>query len=245
VGILDFVKRKSPVEKAQKQLCEAYAQPEYRRGAMEKLIEIGTEEAYDALLRRFTFVASGQIADEDEKSDLVDELVRIGKPAIEPLKRYIRREKQIAFAVRALARVVEKSELMAFLVETLSGYEPLDHRSTQQKTTLVMEIGEFGGPEHAPAILPYLKDHHDDVQFQVIVAIEKFKNAETRTALAELCVGDAHSARIQRRAGQALADLEWSVKEYFDRFNPELKSEYLIGKKGQLVHKKSAEEKPS
>jgi HEAT repeat protein len=245
VGILDFVKRKSPVEKAQKQLCEPYNQPEYRRQAMDKLLEIGTEEAYDALLRRFTFVASGNIADEEEKSDLVDELVRVGKPAIEPIKRYLRREKQIAFPVRALARIVEKAELLTFLIETLGAYEPLDHRSTQQKTTLVMELGEFGGPEHASAIVPYLQDHHDDVQFQAIVSLEKFKNPETRASIAELCIGDTHSARIQRRAAQALADLEWSVKEYFDRMGAELKSEYLLGKKGQLVHKKTAEAKPS
>src|SRR5262249_35428936 len=154
---------------------------------------------------------------------------------LEPIKRYIRREKQIAFPVRALARIIDKSEVIAFLLETLRAYEPLDHRSTQQKTTLVMELGELGGPEQATAIVPYLDDHHDDVQFQAIVALERFKNPETRTNLAELCCGDAHSARIQRRAAQALADLEWSVKDHYDRMSAELKAEYLLGKKGYLI----------
>lgn len=245
MGLLDFVKRKSPIEKLQKALCEPFSQPEYRRQAMEKLLEIGTEEAYDALLRRYTFVASGGIADEEEKSDLVEELVRLGQKVVPALHRYIRVEKQIAFPTRALARIVERPELMTFLVDTLRAYEPLDHRSTAAKTTLVMEIAEFGGPEHADAVVLYLRDHHDDVQFQAIVALEKFKKPDTRNPLAELCCSEAHSARIQRRAAQALAELEWPVKEHYERMTPEVKGDYLLGKKGNLVLRKNAAEEKS
>lgn len=242
MGILDLVKRKSPIEKAQKQLCEPFSQPDYRRQAMDKLLEIGSEDAYDALLRRFTFSASGQIADEDEKNDLVEQLVKIGQPAVGPLKRFIKTEKQIAFPMRALSRIIQPEEMQSFLLETLRAYEPLDHRSHMSKTTLVMAIADWGTAAQAEAIVPYLKDHHDDVQFQVIVALEKFKVPETRVALCEVCAGDTHSARIQRRAAQALLELGWAVKDHYDRFNAELKSEYLLGKKGNLVKKKVAEE---
>jgi HEAT repeat protein len=245
VGFLDLVKRKSPIEKAQKALCEPYAQPDARRQAMEKLIEIGTEEAYDALLKRYTINASGQIADEDEKSDLVDELVRIGKATVPSLKRFIKGEKQLAFPIRALSRIVERPDLLSFLSETLRAYEPLDHRSTQAKVSLIMAVSDFGGPEHAEAIAPYLNDHHDDVQFQAILALEKFKKPETRPALCEVLISETHSARVQRRAAQALSDLEWSVKDYYDRLNADLKAEYLLGKKGYLVKKKAGEAEAS
>lgn len=238
VGLLDIVKRKSPVEKAAKAVREPYSQPEYRREAMEKLLAIGTEEAYDALLQRFTFNASGQIADEAEKRDLVEELVRIGQPTVLSLKKFIRGEKHVAFPIRALARILPRPELLAFLTETLHAYEPLDHRSTQAKATLIIAIADFGETDHATAVVPYLDDHHDDVQFQAIVALEKFKNSETRSALAGVCVADTHAARIQGRAAQALVELEWSVKDLFDRFSPEVKAEYLVGKKGNLVRKK-------
>ena len=65
MGLLDFIKPKSALEKAAAQVREPYAQPEYRRGAMDKLFEIGTDEAYRALLKRFTISAHGQIADAD------------------------------------------------------------------------------------------------------------------------------------------------------------------------------------
>src|SRR5688572_26792129 len=101
VGIFDVLKRKSPIEKLAKEVKEPFAQPEYRREAMEKLFKMGTEEAYQALLMRFTVAASGAIADEDEKREMVDRLVEVGAPALGPVKTFIRTQQKITFPVRA------------------------------------------------------------------------------------------------------------------------------------------------
>src|SRR5687768_9217397 len=103
MGLFDVLKRGSPIERAQKDLREPYAQPEVRRAAMGKLLELATEEAYSALLVRFTFNCHGHIADEAEKRDLVDELVKVGRPAIEPLRRFIEKEKAVQFPIRAIS----------------------------------------------------------------------------------------------------------------------------------------------
>lgn len=237
VGLLDLIKPKSALEKAAKAIREPYSQPEYRREAMHKLIEMGTDESYAALLQRFTFNSHGQIADEDEKNDLVEELVRLGDKVLPALKKFIETEKAIAFPIRALSRIVDKTALMEFLIAALKRYEPLDHRSTAAKTTLVSAIHDHGGTQHAPAVAPYLDDHHDDVQFQAIVALERFNNVESRDALANVCIGDTHSTRIQARAAQALADLEWTVKDVYDRFHGDVKSAFILSKKGHLVRK--------
>ena len=155
MGLLDFIKPKSPLVKAAEQVREVYAQPEYRRGAMDKLFEIGTDEAYRALLKRFSINANGQIADESEKRDLVDQLVSLGEPVLEPLKDFVRTEKKaLSFPIRALTRILEKEEAIAFLRETLEGYEPLDHRSTHAKTALVITLGELVDAEHADIFVP-------------------------------------------------------------------------------------------
>lgn len=242
MGFLDLIKPKSALEKAAKQVREPYAQPEYRRAAMEKLLELGTEEAYAALLMRFTYNANGQIADESEKRDLVDELVRVGKPALPSLQKFIATEKAVALPIEALRRMLPPAEALAFLQKTLQSYEPLDHRSTQQKISLVFALAELGGPEVALSLVPYLDDHHDDVQFQVIGALERLKNEATGPALAKVCVGDAHAGRVQRAAAQALANLGWPAKEHYDAWSAEVKADYLIGKKGQVVKKGTAVE---
>ncbi len=242
MGLLDFIKPKSALEKAAAQVREVYAQPEYRRGAMDKLFELGTAEAYKALLARFTINANGQIADESEKRELVDRLVETGAPVMEPLKTFIKEEKAITFPIRAFKRMVGKEKALSFLIEVLQSYEPLDHRSTHQKITLIPNIADLADASHAAALTPYLQDHNDDVQFQTIVALEKLANEETREAMLEVCTSDEYAARIQRRAAQALVDLGWSAKSHYDRFMDELKVKYLLGKKGQLIKKAAPEE---
>ena len=237
MGVFDVFKRQNPIERAVKDLREPFAQPEVRRAAMGTLLEIATDEAYYGLLVRFTFNASGHIADESEKRDLMQELVKVGRPAVDPLKRFIEKEKAISFPLRTLAQIMDREEALDFMTTALKKLEPLDHRTTEQKKALIVAIADLGKPEQAPVVVPYLKDHNDDVQAQAVETLEKLKNVETYSALVEVCVGDAHAARIQRRAAQVLEALEIPLKAEFEKFNGELRSEYLLTKKGTLAKK--------
>ncbi len=242
MGLLDFLKPKSALQKASEQIREAYAQPDYRRTAMDKLFEIGTDEAYAALLQRFTYNANGQIADETEKKDLVDELGDVGEPVLPALKAFIQKEQQLAYPIRALVKIVGKEAARDFLLETLQRYDPLDHRSTKSKISLMIAVGELCEADHAPVLVPYLDDHSDDVQFQAVMALERLANPETRIALCEVCSVDTHAARVQRQAANTLAELRWSVKDRYPKFVDELKAEFIIGKKGVLVRATSPED---
>lgn len=237
MGLFDVFKRKSPVEKLTKELTEPYAQPEYRRTAMNKLIELGTPAAHAALLKRFTFNANGHIADESEKRDLVDEIVRIGQPMVEPLRQFIRSEKAVEFPIRALLKLESKESVTEFLSQTLAALEPLDHRTTDRKRGLITGLTDLGFPGSAAVIAPFLKDHSDDVQFQAIEALEGLAEPSALSQLIEVCIGDSHAGRIQRRAAQVLEKLELSVRDRFEEFNAELRAEFMIGKKGQLMRK--------
>ncbi len=238
MALKDLFRKKSPIEKAEKDLCEPYAQPEVRRGAMSQLLEIGTDAAYRSLLKRFKFNSHGNIADESEKRDLVGHLVAVGEDAVEPIKDFVRKEKAILFPLRALSQIVSREEYVAFVVETLKAIDPLDHRLTESKRVLITVLGDLSAKDHLSDVLPYLGDHHDDVQVQAIEVLERFELDEPGP-LAKLCTDETHSARVQRRAAQALEHLKLNVKSAFEAFNDELKKEYTLGKKGTLV-KKSA-----
>jgi HEAT repeat protein len=240
MALKDVFKRKTPLEKAAKDLREPYAQPDVRQAAMTKLLEMANPEAYDALLMRFSFNANGHIADEDEKRELVTELVRAGKPVIEPIKRFVKKEKAIGFPLTILSKILTRAEYLGWLKEALTSLEPLDHRTTEQKRAMIASAGELGTPAEAEMLTPFLGDHHDDVQAETIDALERLKSEPTYGALIEVCVGDTHSARIQRRAAQALENLAVTVKDHFERFSAEIKNDYLIGKKGVLAKKGAA-----
>lgn len=240
MGILDFIKPKSALEKAAKQIREEYAQPDYRRGAMDKLLEIGTPEAYDALLERFTIKANGQIADEQEKKDLVDELVRLGETAVPPIERYLRGKKRaLTFPIRALVRIKSAPEAKALLLDVLREKEPLDHRTTEGKVALIDALGDLLAKDEVSTLYPYLDDHHDDVQASVLEVIERRGPADAGEPLARVCTSELHSGRVKRHAAKTLVALEAPVRGAFDGFDPELKEAYVLGKKGQLVPRPS------
>lgn len=240
MGLKELFRRKTPIEKATKDLMEPYAQSDVRRAAMSTLLSMATEESFQSVLRRFTFTANGHIADEAEKRDLVEYSVDIGDEMIAPLKKYIRTEKSLSFAIRALNRLVKREFLLAFLVEALQEKEPLDHRTTDAKRALVIALGDYGSESHAEVLFPYLEDHNDDVQMQVIEALERLAAKSSTEALANVCCHDIHAARIQHRAARALMEMELSVKKHYDRFLPDVKSEFVLGKKGCLVQKSQA-----
>lgn len=236
--MLDFLKPKSPLEKAANMIREPYAQSDARREAMDKLLAMGTDEAYAALLKRFTINANGQIADESEKRDLVEHLVSNGEQAMPALEKFIREEKKhLAFPLRAAARILDHSAAVALFEDVLTGYEPLDHRSVHAKVNLVITLGEMVGPEKADVFVPYLDDHDDDVQFKALDVLQQLANPDTREAIAKVCISELHANRVKRRAAQVLSDLEWSAKAEYAKFDDELKGEYLLGKKGVLVKK--------
>lgn len=241
MGIFDFIKPKSALEKAARQVREEYAQPDYRRGAMEKLFSIGTPEAYDALLRRFTVNANGQIADEQEKKDLVDELVRVGDKAVGSIEKFIKTEtKALTFPIRALVRIQSNDDAKDILLEALRQYEPLDHRTTLAKVAMVDALGELLSSSEAEALLPYLDDHHDDVQASVIEVVEHLKPEGAGDELAKICGSEIHSGRIKRHAANSLVKIGVSIRTHYEGFDPEIKDAFLVGKKGQLVRRAPA-----
>ena len=240
VGILDFIKPKSALEKAAKQVKEEYAQPDYRRGAMDKLLELGTPEAYAALLERFTVKANGQIADEQEKKELVEELVKLGDRAIPPLETFLaEKKKSLTFPLRAYVRIRGRDAATEDLLGFLKARDPLDHRSTEAKVALIDALADLLDPPQVSELYPYLDDHHDDVQAAVIEVVERLKPSDAAEPLAAVCGSDIHSGRTKRRAAQALVSLELPVRAHFEGFDAELKSAYVLGKKGQLVARPS------
>ena len=79
------------IDKAVTMIENRFAQTDIRLREMAKLLEDGTPEAWRAVLKRF-MTANGQIADEQEKQWLEDELVQIGANISVELEQYVRTE---------------------------------------------------------------------------------------------------------------------------------------------------------
>lgn len=199
------------IQKQVSKVKERYAQPEYRRTAMEKLLAWGTPEAMDGLLARFAVVAQSPHWDEEEKRWLVEELVEKGEGAKEALVRFLKRENHIAFAAAALKQLCSQEEYVKLLGEALEARSPDDYRSAQGKQEIIACLADAASAEEGERLTPYLDDHADDVQCTAIDAVEKLRAEEAYSRLKEMLTEEQHSARVLRHAAHALSRLEVPV----------------------------------
>jgi hypothetical protein len=223
MGFLDtlFGDKPTPkaIDKQMLRLKERYAQPEYRREAMDKLLAWGTPEALAALLVRFTVVVQSPHWDEEEKRWLVDELATRGEPAKQALQTFLSKEDAVAFAAQALRKLSSsKEQWVKDIIAALQARPVDDHRTTQGKAELVAQLKDEGGPEVVDAVLPYLDDHADDVQMATIDCLDRHLDgvpADGRTAVAArfaaLVADDGRSARVLRHAAAAMARHRFAV----------------------------------
>ena len=199
------------IDKQVTKVKERFAQPDFRRAAMEKLMEWGTDEALDGLLKRFTVVVQSPHWDDEEKRWLIDQLAKLGEPGKAALCRYLAKETLLTFAIKALERLTTTEELVDELIKALNERPPDDYRSGEAKRDLVLALGDLDLPAVGTALLPYIKDHSDDVQCAVIDVMLEQRVLAAEKALLEVITADEDSARVQRQAAKAVSELELSI----------------------------------
>lgn len=219
---------------------EVYAQPEYRRMAMEKLLKWGTDESLRGLLERFCVVVQSPHWDEDEKRWLVDEMINLGDQAKPILREFILKRNEVNYALLAYRKIVADDNVYQnLLIEALNLRPPSDHRSVQGKQELIAAISDFEPAFFEEILLPYLDDHSDDVQSAAIDALSKSTNVKVATALVELLKSEVHSARVLRAAANVVSNKKIPVNENV-KLSDVVMEEFMI-EKGHLVRLRSAQ----
>lgn len=239
LGLGDGKLTDKQIEKTAKLASNPFAQPDVRREQMEKLLRDGSEAAIAGVLNRFSVNSSQAIADEEEKRWLKDELTGLGAVVIPPIKRYLRKETNLSFAAQALLGVLPGEAGTSELLSLLEVYTPDDYRADEQKRQLMLILGEIEDARVLPALVPYLRDHSDDVRHHVIELFAAKAQAKdpaasseaVRTAFAELLANPDTSPRIAQQAAAVAADLEWTLPG-LSALTPVLEGEFFADKKG-------------
>ena len=112
MGLFDFFSKesrgKSAVESASKRVMTKHLQSPDRFAAMEKLREVGTDDALYGLARRFSYVYDKSIEDEQEKEWVTETL--IGRPVF--VTDYPREMSPLAKPKRGNPELTERFELI-------------------------------------------------------------------------------------------------------------------------------------
>lgn len=194
----------------------AYAQPDVRMRELERLVADGRPEALLGALKRLASNSQGHIADEDEKQWVEDAMARAGQSAVAPLESYIKKEKQLTYALRALSRILGDEEAVGRLVNILSEMSPSNWQKSEAKLQLVWQLAPFVTDARVSAVfLGYLNDHSDDVQWAILEALADQAKKETSeralapkvvATLTSLVCDPATSLRIAKRAASLLVE---------------------------------------
>lgn len=162
------------IDQASKLACNAFAQPEVRMREMQRLLKQGTPESIAGAVRRFGANAQGHIADEEEKSWLMDALVDLGEAAKGPLEGYIRTEQKLTYSLIAHQRIAGEGASRAFFMQVLQSIGPKDHQRVEPKQQLVAAlIAHAHLQEVQERLAPFLSDHSDDVVWAVLDGVEQ------------------------------------------------------------------------
>ncbi len=218
MALLGLFGEKKPTQKMiEKQITkikERYSQSEYRKMAMEKLLEWNTKESIEAVLKRFEVVVQSPHWDEDEKRWLLAELIKKGDIAKNALIPFLGSSNEVTHAISVLDKLCkDKDELTTLLLAALAKRPPEDHRLIQGKKELVVALGECGSANTIETLLPYLDDHSDDIQCTVVDIFLEKNNPKTYPALAQVVSQNTRSARVLRHAAQVVHKLEIPIED--------------------------------
>ncbi len=222
MGIFDLLSKegraKSALDRAIKRTNDKFIQSPDRFGAMEKLREIGTDEALYGLVRRFGFVYDKSIEDEQEKQWVEDTLAGLGERVLAPVRRYILEGETISYPLHVLERVATPEKILEVIDDLLEREEPGYTRHPQKKIQVLTWLGEWKGAapaEIARRAAPYLADFDETVRFTAVetLAHQKDEAAAKAPLLDALVRPEEESRRIQVRIAEVLADAGWRVDD--------------------------------
>lgn len=238
MGWLDIFGKKGPSEdaiaKQVRKAKEAYAQPDYRRMAMDQLLKWDTPESLRGILDRFTAVVQSPHWDEDEKRWLVEELVARGDKMLPILRRFILEKNEVNHALQTYRQIVKDDKVYGqMLIEALKNRPPSDHRSVQGKQEILAAMMELNTRDFDEYIIPHLEDHSDDVKCLAIDALAMSDKPEAREKIIALLSDDTHSARVLRAAAALAAAQKFKLGA--TELTEVLKEDFHI-ENGILVH---------
>jgi len=208
-------------EKALKKTIErannVMSQSADRWAAMEKLRDVGSDEALDALCRRFSFTYDKTIEDQQEKDWAVASLVSLGAPALGPLRRYMKKAKNLGYPLKVLGQIANEEKIFDVIDELLSDEEPGYVRDPKRRIDIIEWLGEWTAKpvDIVNRVLPYVEDFDENVRFKTVETISRKPDAGAAVTLCRAMVREEEeSKRFQVRCAEIMAEHKWPITSH-------------------------------
>jgi HEAT repeat protein len=220
MGLFDLFKKKgsgdgkksSPAAKWAEAAGNKRAQTYDRQEALQELAAMGTADAAEALLKRFTFTIDPSITDQDEKDIAFQGVLKAGKDAIEPVRAFTAKAESLAWPMRVCKEILSEDEVIDELCTWLSRWDTEYSRFIDPKLQLLNELGDFKDERVVEAVTPFLEDVNEPARFHAVVALLNQDSDAVIGSLLTMLL-EEESVRIKAKVADAFIQREWVVPE--------------------------------
>ena len=235
MGLLDFFRGSAGTfKKHATRVANKRAQAADRWESMPALSAMGTSEAVEALLLRFTFRIDPSITDQEEKDAVLRAVVSCGDAAVEPTRAFLQRSDTIAWPTKVLQQLVDEEALISELLGVLEKMDTSYERDPQKKIQVLAQLEDLRDDRIAGSASRFFADANETSRFHAVGAALNQENAETqRPALLER-LGAEESVRVCARILDGFIAQTWDLGEKAGEVREKLPPGYAIDGKGRV-----------
>ncbi|MBW1810106.1 MAG: HEAT repeat domain-containing protein [Deltaproteobacteria bacterium] len=242
-------RREKAILHHKKHIKSRFGQGEDRHRAIQFFEELGGKQGHLGLLERFMVSVDQSIRDEEEKEIVFNILVGFGAEVMPAIENYLYRKDAanvpITWPLKVLDAVTEPREAVGIIVRALDRIGTNYTREPERKVLLVSQLAEYDDPRVVPALIPFLRDHRDEVQLEALSALAKNEDEVARESVLELLVDEQTPLRLRASIADTLQKLRWSVRGYRKKVEEALPDGMHVDRsgriKGRWIHASSEE----
>lgn len=222
MGLLDLFKKKESgpgsskgdrdLARLEKLVSSKFSQNLDRQDALDRLSQMGTAAAAAALLKRFTWTLDPTITDQEEKAVVVTGLVKAGKEALDPIRRYCARAESVTWPLKAVRQILTGDELLQELLTLLDQFDTDYVRNPEPKVQLLQALGEHPSEDVRIAAEPFITDANEAVRFAAVTTVFAVEDPRSVPSLIA-GLAEEESLRIKNRIAGGLAERGWEIPE--------------------------------
>ena len=208
-----------------------------RQEAIQALSDMASADAAEVLLKRFTFRIDPSITDQEEKDAAFRGVLRAGKDAIEPVRRFTSKAESLAWPMKIMKELVPEDEYILELLRWLSQWDTEYAKFVDPKVQLLAALEEFKHPEIRAAVERFLEDVNEPARFHAVGALVAQDDPAAAPALASLLTGE-ESVRVRAKISQGLAQRGWPLPEGDrDAVKKALAPSYSVDASGRVIER--------
>jgi hypothetical protein len=220
MGLFDLFKGGPRAEKKQRtktspaakwaDRVEKRAQNYDRQEAIQALAEMGTADAVDVLLKRFTFHMDPSITDQEEKDAAFRGILRAGNEAIEPVRAFAAKAESLAWPMKIMKELVSEREYVEEVLRWLSRWDTEYAKFIDPKVQILAMLEEHRHPSIRAQIERFVEDVNEPARFHAVSALLAQDDPAAVPALLKLLL-EEESVRVRAKIVEGLAARGWEL----------------------------------